>query len=253
MKWFRIIALMLLVCGTATAASMNERFAEANAKYASGDYADAMTIYRDVEKKMAVDGVESFDLYFNMGCTAYRLDDLASARYWYERARRLRPMDKQLLHNLAVLDSRLPDKVKTPEPGALEKVMDRMVLTPPYGFLAIITLFFLLATAFFLGMILSGRFRRKPLVYGLGISLFCLILSGSLLNARAGWMNRSQAVVTAEEVDVFSEPNTSSSLLFRLHSGTLVNVEDRQGGFIHVSLPDGMNGWVRRQDFRRIN
>ncbi len=253
MKWIRIIVVISLACASVSAASLDDRYAEANAKYASGDYSGAMTIYRDVEKKLAVEGVESFDLYFNMGCAAYRLDDVASARYWYERARRLRPMDKQLLHNLSVLNTRLLDKVKVPERGALEKVMDQLVLKPSYTFLAVLSLFFLLATAFFLGMILSGRFRRKPLVYGLGVSLFCLIVAGSLLNARAGWMNRSQAVVTANEVDVFSEPNTSSSLLFRLHSGTLVNVEDRQGGFIHVSLPDGMNGWVRRQDFRRIN
>lgn len=253
MKWIAIVCVMLILAPGVVAGPLDERFAEANDQYAAGDYQGAMTAYRDVEQKLAVAGVESFDLFFNMGCTAYRTEDLASARYWFERARRLKPMDRELLHNLAVLKTRLPDRVKTPEAGALEKLMDGMVLTPPYRVLAILSLVFLLTTALFGGLIISGRFRRKPLVYGLGVSLFCLILAGALLNARVGWMNRSQAVVTAVEVDVFSEPNTSSSLLFRLHAGTLVNVEDAQGGFIHISLPDGMNGWVRRQDFRRIN
>lgn len=253
MRQLMAMLVLVLVSLPVVSGELDEAFAAANALYENGQYAAAMSAYQDVEKQLAATGEQSPDLYHNMGCAAFRLDDPASARFWMEKARRLRPSDRDILHNLVVLKQSLADRVKEPPVGALEKLWSGATRILSFNVLAYLVLAFLLMTFFVAGLLISGRWSPKPLYYLLGVTITCLLLTGLMLNSRAGEMTRPEAVVFAEEVEIFSEPNTSSSLLFRLHAGTLVVVEDQHSGFVHVSLPDGLNGWGRRQDFRQLN
>jgi len=251
MKRLMIILMLVLVSLSVHSGELDDRFVAANSLYENGQYEAAMAAYQEVEKQLAATGEQSPDLYHNMGCAAFRLDDPAAARFWMEKARRL--SDRDVLHNLVVLKQSLTDRVKEPPVGALEKLWSGATHVMPYNVLAYLVLTFLLMTFFVAGLLISGRISPKPLYYLLGVMITCLLLTGLMLNSRAGEMTRPEAVVFAEEVEIFSEPNTSSSLLFRLHAGTLVVVEDQHSGFVHVSLPDGLNGWGRRQDFRHLN
>mgnify|MGYP001316087048 CR=1 FL=1 len=253
MKTMFAILLTMTCCLTIVAQNADELFRQGNRQYEDRDFAGALETYRQAEQVLAAEGRQSADLYFNMGCAAFRIEDPAEARYWLEKARRLEPGNRNILHNLAVLKQSLSDRVKDVPGGALEHAWRVLVNGMPYQLLAYLVLFLLLTVFAFAGWLIAGRRNPKPLYYGLGFSLFLLLVTGLMLNSRAGDMTRPEAVVTAAEVEIFSEPNTSSSLLFRLHAGTLVNVEDHHSGFLHVSLPDGMNGWARRQDFRSLN
>ena len=253
MKTMLTILLTMTCCLTLAAQNADDLFRKGNTAYEERDFTGALEAYRQVEQVLTANGQQSADLYFNMGCAAFRLEDPAEARYWFEKARRLEPGDRSIQHNLAVLKQSLADRVKEVPGGALEHAWRAVVNGMSYQLLAYLVLVLLLTVFAFAGWLIAGRRNAKPLYYGLGFSLFLLLVTGLMLNSRAGDMTRPEAVVTAAQVEIFSEPNTSSSLLFRLHAGTLVNVENHHSGFLHVSLPDGMNGWARRQDFRSLN
>jgi SH3-like domain-containing protein len=51
-------------------------------------------------------------------------------------------------------------------------------------------------------------------------------------------------IIFSEEIDVFSEPNTSSRVLFSLHEGTKVNVVDEFRDYQKIELTNGSTGWV---------
>ncbi|NOY22288.1 MAG: tetratricopeptide repeat protein [Acidobacteria bacterium] len=248
-KW-----LVLLLCLTTfvSATDIGTLYRRAGEAYAGKDYDKAIELYREAVSELAARGEKSFDLLYNLGCASFRKGDLASARLYFEQARRIQPLNPSVNRNLTVLKSRLSDRVKTPPVGAVEKAYRHLYQSVPYTVLTGLLLIFWVLVFLFVGLLVSGRFSRKPLYYGLGISLVFLLMTFGLVNSRAGELTRREAVVFQPEVEIFSEPATSSSLLFRIHSGTLVEIEGEQSGFVHITLPDGMNGWARKQSFKSV-
>ena len=247
--------LVILLCLTtfASASDIGTLYRKAGEAYASKDYDKAIELYRQAASELSASGEKSFDLMYNLGCASFRKEDLASARLYFEQARRIRPLDPSVNRNLKVLESRLSDKIKIPPVGTVEKAYQHLYQSIPYPVLTGALLAFWFLVFIFLGLLISGRYSRKPFYYGLGVSLVLLLMTFSLANSRAGELTRREAVVFQPEVEVFSEPSTSSSLLFRIHSGALVGMEGEQSGFVHITLPDGMNGWARKQSFKAIH
>ncbi len=248
-KW---IALLLCMTTLVSAADIGTLYRRAGEAYAGKDYDKAIELYREAVSELGARGEKSFDLLYNLGCASFRKGDMASARLYFEQARRIQPLNPSVNRNLAVLKSHLLDRVKTPPVGAVEKAYRHLYQSVPYTVLTGLLLIFWVLVFLFVSLLLSGRFSRKPLYYGLGISLVFLLMMFGLVNSRAGELTRREAVVFQPEVEIFSEPATSSSLLFRIHSGTLVEMEGEQSGFVHITLPDGMNGWARKQSFKSI-
>ncbi|RLE19264.1 MAG: hypothetical protein DRJ08_01770 [Acidobacteria bacterium] len=246
------IVLLLCLSSFASASDINALYQKGAAAYAAKDYDKAIKLYGDAASELAARGEKSFDLMYNLGCASFRKGDLASARLYFEEARRIQPLNPSVKRNLAILRSRLSDKIKIPPAGAVENAYRHVYQSIPYPVLEGVLLFFWLLVFIFTGLLISGRFSRKPLYYGLGVSLIFLLMVFGLANSRAGELTRREAIVFQPEVEVFSEPSTSSSLLFRIHSGTLVGLEGEQSGFVHIILPDGMNGWARKQSFKAI-
>ena len=250
----RLILLFFLTSTLVVSASgLTSLYRKAGEAYAAKNYDQAIALYQQAAADLAAKGEKSFDLMYNLGCASFRKGDMASARLYFEQARRLRPLNPSVNRNLKVVIGKLKDKIKVPPIGTVEKTYTRLVHSIPYPVLSGLLLLFWFLVFLFLGLLISGRFSRKPLYYGLGVSIVLLLLTFALANSRAGELTKREAVVFQPEVEVFSEPSTSSSLLFRIHSGTLVGMEGEQSGFVHVTLPDGMNGWARKQSFKEIH
>jgi uncharacterized protein YgiM (DUF1202 family) len=64
--------------------------------------------------------------------------------------------------------------------------------------------------------------------------------------------NRSEAVVLAEEVAVFSSPTDDSTLQFKIHEGTVVDAREQRGAWVKVELPGGMSGWVNAEAVQKV-
>ncbi|NOZ13441.1 MAG: tetratricopeptide repeat protein [Acidobacteria bacterium] len=249
-KW--LCFLLILTTFVSAASDISTLYRQGGKAYAEKNYDKAIQLYQQAVSKLEAKGEKSFDLLYNLGCANFRKGDLASARLYFEQAKRIRPLDFSVNRNLKILKSRLTDKIKTPATGMLEKTYRHIYQSIPYPLLTGLLLFFWALVFIFTSLLISGRFPKKPLYYGLGISIVLLLLTFGLTNSRAGELSRREAVVFQPEVEVFSEPTTASSLLFRIHPGTLVHIEGEDSGYIHIALPDGMNGWARKQSFKTI-
>jgi len=245
------LLLILFVSSTMLFAASNnvdQLFMQGNSFYQEKQYNKAIEKYLEILKT----NKNSFKVNYNLGCSYFRLNDYANARLYFERANKLKPNSKKVMNNLKVLTSKLEDKIAIPKQGVMEKTINSITNIFSYNITAIIFLFFVLLTAVLLAMIISARFDNKPLYYGLFASILLTILFLSIYNAKTNTVNKKEAVVFAEEVEVFSEPGTDSALLFKLHSGTKVSIEESDKGFYHISLPNGMNGWADIHSFNKI-
>jgi len=82
--------------------------ARGNNAYNSGRYQDAIGIYTSLVSA----GFESSDLYYNIGNSYFKLNDIPHAILWYERAQRIDPGNEDVIFNLNVASSRITDKIE---------------------------------------------------------------------------------------------------------------------------------------------
>jgi tetratricopeptide (TPR) repeat protein len=87
--------------------SYEQLFAQANTAYKNADYKRAMQMY----EQLVQSGIESAEVYFNLGNCYYKSGKMASAILNYTRAQRLDPTDDDISFNLSLAESRITDKI----------------------------------------------------------------------------------------------------------------------------------------------
>ena len=90
----------------------NKIIEKANNQYNRGLYDSAIINYQSVVDS----GIEAGELYYNMGNTYYKNNDIASSILYYEKAKKLLPNDESIQYNLNIANSMIVDKIeKVPE------------------------------------------------------------------------------------------------------------------------------------------
>ena len=89
-------------------------FEQGNALYNDGNYIEAIEKYQAILKQEE----HSAELYFNLGNSYYKLNNIAPSIYYYEKALQLAPDDKDILNNISFARNMTIDVVDTiPEVG----------------------------------------------------------------------------------------------------------------------------------------
>ena len=81
-----------------------------NEAYNQGLYEKAKNFY----VKVLDENLHSAELYFNLGNSYYRMQDIGQAIWAYKNAIRLNPRDKDIAHNLKVAEANKIDRIKSP-------------------------------------------------------------------------------------------------------------------------------------------
>ena len=81
---------------------------EANQYYADGKYNEAIAAYEEV----LAGNYESAALYFNLGNAYFKVNNIPSAIWNYEKALKLDPTDEDIRFNLDLANSRMIDKIE---------------------------------------------------------------------------------------------------------------------------------------------
>ena len=101
--------LLLLLFGFQFAFSINvdSVFVSANNFYEKTDFRNAISDY----KKIIDSEISNSILYYNIGNSYFKLNELGYARLYYEKAKLLNPNDVDLIYNLEILENRLIDDI----------------------------------------------------------------------------------------------------------------------------------------------
>ena len=108
MKKTAFLIITLLFSLISLASENQLVIAKANKAYSDGLYANAVDLY----KKVIASGYESWDLYYNLGNSFYKVNDYASAILYYEKAKKLNPGNEDIDFNLKVTSNRITDKIE---------------------------------------------------------------------------------------------------------------------------------------------
>lgn len=226
-------------------------FEKATAAYNEGSYEHAVDNYL----KILENGEHSAALYYNLGNSYYKLNEIAPSIYYYEKALLLDPTDSEIKNNLAYARNMTLDAFEpVPETGIsrLYSNLTGVLSFDQWAYLAIGLMFlFVLSYIAFYYLRYSSHKR-----IAFTTSMIALIFSINALLFAFFQYNEFKAdkpaIVFSEEIVVKSEPNDRSSEAFVLHEGTKVNVLDELSSWKKIELVDGKTGWIPEEAIKML-
>ena len=226
------------------AAAQDEAYLRGNELYQEGQYEQAVEAYRSVLGA----GVESATLHYNLGNAYSQSGDLGRAILSWERAL---DRDRGLADarsNLELARTLTVDDVEPLPTFWLVSAWRWWVdLLPRAVLLAAVALGWLLLWGGVAGRILArgeGMRRLGTLSVISGVALV-VVLGVNVAVREFGLGQVSRGVILADAVPVRSAPTQDDNLiLFEIHEGTAVRIDQRTDNWAEVVLDDGKVGWV---------
>ena len=222
------------------------------AAYSDGDWAGAAKAWGDLRAL----GLESPQLYCNLGDALFKQDDLAHAILNYERALKLDPSYADARYNLAFAQTLLQDKIEAVPEFFLEVWGRKLCYLLPSDTWSVL---FLILLAVALGCVLlfllgrSVAARRGGFIAGIVALVLCVLCLSFAFWQRADYRKADSAIVTRPVTTVQSAPGRDSAKdLFVLHEGTKVKLLDSVGSWRNIELADGRQGWLESDDLEVI-
>ena len=104
MKIFLVIFSILLSSNQ----KVDEIFIQSNNYYTNGNYEAALDGYLEIINS----GFESSELYFNLGNTFYKLNNIPESNFYFEKALAISPNDFDVITNLSFAQNLRIDKIE---------------------------------------------------------------------------------------------------------------------------------------------
>jgi hypothetical protein len=248
----RVAALLLLLLALAPAwgETPEETFSRGNAAFEKGRFEDAAEAYRTVLRY----GILDLRVEYNLGCAAFRLGRLGEAILHFERARRLAPTDPDVRANLEFARSRCFDRVEPPEVAAPIRMARALQDTvgPDRQAVAMLLLVWLVAGLVAWRSSRPGGWNATAGWVLASLLLLLAIVGSSWLVTRDRLEGTPVAVVLAPSLEVRAGPGETNAVLFTVHEGLSLEVRSERQGWVQVSLPNGLNGWVPEEAVGKV-
>ncbi|MBQ5387837.1 MAG: tetratricopeptide repeat protein [Paludibacteraceae bacterium] len=224
-------------------------FADANAQYAEGNYAEAALQYEQIIAEQP-----SAEAYYNLGNAYFKQGELAQSILAYERALRIEPSYKDAKHNLLFAQSRIVDNIEDTQSFFLSNWLKtiRNALGLPAWIGLSIALFIYTLIGLFLFAFSQTVWLRKTAFYtsmvALIISVIACVNAGSLHKRDT---QRAEAIITQGIVNAKSSPDRSGTDLFTIHEGTKVEITETIGDWCCIHVGNYI-GWMPLAYLERI-
>lgn len=215
---------------------------EGDSAYIKGEFQKAISIY----ESLLEDGVAS-EVYYNLGNSYYKTDNIGKAILNYERALLLNPGSNDIQANLAIAKSKTVDKVESlPELFFISWTKSLMNQSSANGWAKWAITFFLLFLLSAFLYIFSKQILLKKISFGIGLLflLFTVVSHNFARHQKKVLLSRDTAIVMTPSVTVRSTPSDSGTALFILHEGRKVAINDAVGEWKEITLEDGKVGWI---------
>ncbi|MBN1219826.1 MAG: tetratricopeptide repeat protein [Anaerolineae bacterium] len=224
-----------------TEVSPTEAMLRANQSYEAGQYAGAIAIYEAIVEA----GIESSEVYYNLGNAYFKQGDLGRAILNYRRAQRITPRDADIATNLNFSRTQTIDQFEgEAELTNMVQVAEQWLTLNEAAVLALIL--WVLFCYFVVLAILAPRLRRVFGWMATVLALFLVIGLISTINRLYTDWQYPPAVIITQEVDITSGPGGADQYLveFSLHAGTEVRILESRPGWQRITLPGDLQGWV---------
>lgn len=217
--------------------------AEGDSAYMRNDYAAAIQIY-----EILLQNGEAAELYYNLGNSYYKADNIAKAILNYERALLLQPGNTDIRANLEIARSKTIDKV-TPVPDvffvAWTKSLINSMSVDAWAKSGIAFFILLLISLYLFFFSKQIMWKKIGFISGLVFLIFVILSNVFASQQRGELVNRNEAIILSPSVTIRSTPSESGTSLFILHEGCKIEIKDNSmREWKEIRLEDGKVGWL---------
>lgn len=246
-----ILAFFILILSSSSlciAATPQENFEQANQLYAARNFPEAIQLYESLEKQ----GIQSGDLFYNLANSYYRQGEMGEAVFYYLKALRYSPRDRDLVANYHYV---LSKRAEGYERSLSERAMDMLfflkdlVTLREMLWLALASYWLLFAAGMIFYLKRKAQWRITFIVL---IALNLYILPTAFLQFYEEHLQKT-AVVVIPQLNVYSEPNEEAVRLFELREGAITHVKEAKEGFLKIQYRKGQTGWVKASEMKVLS
>ena len=246
-----LITLICLAIATIGWGQDQDNFDKATTLYQKGDYTQAAAVYSSILKS----GKESSALYYNLGNTYYKLNNVPESIYYYEKALQLDPENTDAKNNLIFANQMKIDAI-TPLPKTwVRQLSDGIVglfSAHTWAVLSIIGVF-AFVLSFLLYYFVERTALKRTFFSLMLVFLFFAIGSYTLAHFCHKQVSQTQyAILFDKTVRVFSDANAYSSEVMQLHEGTKVEIIEDAKEWVKIRLVNGKTGWTKVGSLRKL-
>ena len=246
-----LITLICLVIATIGWGQDQDNFDKATTLYQKGDYTQAAAVYSSILKS----GKESSALYYNLGNTYYKLNNVPESIYYYEKALQLDPENADAKNNLIFANQMKVDAI-TPLPKTwVRQLSDGIVglfSAHTWAVLSIIGVF-AFVLSFLLYYFVERTALKRTFFSLMLVFLFFAVGSYTLAHFCHKQVSQTQyAILFDKTVRVFSDANAYSSEVMQLHEGTKVEIIEDAKDWVKIRLVNGKTGWTKVSSLRKL-
>jgi tetratricopeptide (TPR) repeat protein len=247
-----IISILATCFMVAESKDLQDLLQTGNQYYLDGQYEMSVQSYQSIIDS----GYSSAELYYNLGNAYYKSHDITMALVNYERARILKPNDREINHNLEIAREFVVDRIEVLPEFFLRRAYVGFVKIFDADIWALVSVItFGLALGLFLAYFFLHHLFFRKLSFWASI-LFVVVAVSTLLFALQQnnlVTKHNQAIILTPSVTIKSSPDEDSGTdLFLLHEGTKVTISDDLGNWREVVLSDGNSGWLKETDLIRL-
>lgn len=240
----------IILVNIISAQSNEDIFKQANKFYKDNNYMEALKLYEKLIEK----NIKNENLFYNAGNAYFRLNMLGPSILYYEKALALKPFDKDIIANIKYANLKKIDRDVETEQNPFTKFLIGM-----YDLFTINSALMFASISYFLliALIIALMFRKKIskfiprkefINYGfyIMIPLFVIMTSISIIKI-SNAKTMIHGIILQPQVEVKSGPGEEYTTNFPLHEGSKVRIRQLQEGYYLISLPNGYNGWVKKE------
>ena len=246
-----LITLICLAIASIGWGQDQDNFDKATTLYQKGDYTQAAAVYSSILKS----GKESSALYYNLGNTYYKLNNVPESIYYYEKALQLDPENTDAKNNLIFANQMKVDAI-TPLPKTwVRQLSDGIVglfSAHTWAVLSIIGVF-AFVLSFLLYYFVERTALKRTFFSLMLVFLFFAVGSYTLAHFCHKQVSQTQyAILFDKTVRVFSDANAYSSEVMQLHEGTKVEIIEDAKDWVKIRLVNGKTGWTKVGSLRKL-
>lgn len=245
----RFLVFLVLFCICASVGAVTKK--NADDEYKKGHYQQAIKDYEELLKKGP-----SVELYYNLGNSYYRTDNITRAVLNYERALLLAPGDADIRFNLQMARSKTIDKI-TPKSEMFfvtwYKSLVNLASVDQWASIAIVCIVVALISVL-IYLFAPILVLRKAGFYSAVVFVLVFVFSNIFAYEQKQILtNRTGAIVISPSAGLRKTPVANSEATVIVHEGSRVEIiDDTMKDWKQVELEDGREGWILNSQIERI-